>query len=108
MTSESDRQRELEHRERVLREREVELRLREMETDIHAPNAAFHQTVKHQPENSQKPWMKKAILGGKLFALGVVALVAVRIASVLAGFIIVGAMGWMSYKLFLESKKTNL
>jgi hypothetical protein len=108
MTSESDRQKELEHRERLLREREVELRLREMETDIHATDAAFHQTVKHQPENSQKPWIKKVILGGKLFALGVVALVAVKIASVLAGFIIVGALGWMSYKLFLESKKTNL
>ncbi|MEH2349286.1 MAG: DUF3040 domain-containing protein [Nostoc sp.] len=108
MTFESNRQKEIEHRERTLREREVELRLREMETNIHATDAAFHQTVKHQPENSQKPWMKKLILGGKLFALGVVALVAVRIASVLAGFIIVGALGWLSYKLFLESKKTNL
>ncbi|MEH2263497.1 DUF3040 domain-containing protein [Nostoc sp.] len=93
MTSESDRQKELEHRERTLREREVELRLREMETNIHATDAAFYQTVKHQPENIQKPWMKKLILGGKLFALGVIALVAVKIASVLAGFIIVGAMG---------------
>jgi hypothetical protein len=108
MTSENDRQKELELRERILREREVELRLREMETNIHANDAAFHQTVKHQPENSQKPWVKKVIVAGKLFALGVVALVAVRIASVLAGFIIVGALGWMSYKLFLESKKPNL
>ncbi|MEH2092028.1 hypothetical protein CDG77_02230 [Nostoc sp. 'Peltigera membranacea cyanobiont' 213] len=106
MTSESDRQKELEHRERTLREREVELRLREMETNIHATDVAFHQTVKHQPD--RKPWMKKLILGGKLFALGVVALVAVRIASVLAGFIIVGVLGWVSYKLFLESKKINL
>ncbi|MBD2727482.1 DUF3040 domain-containing protein [Nostoc sp. FACHB-892] len=108
MTSESNREKELEQQERILREREVELRLREMESKIHATDAAFHQTVKHQPENSQKPWINKVILGGKLFALGVVALVAVRIASVLAGFIIVGALGWMSYKLFLESKKTNL
>jgi hypothetical protein len=108
MTSESNREKEFEHRERLLREREVELRLREMESNIHASDAAFHQTVKHQPENSQKPWMKKVILGGKLFALGVVALVAVRIASVLAGFIIVAALGWMSYKLFFESKKNNL
>ncbi|QKQ75275.1 DUF3040 domain-containing protein [Nostoc sp. TCL240-02] len=106
MTSERDRQKELQHRERTLREREVELRLREMETDIHTTDAAFHQTVKHQPDH--KSWMKKLILGGKLFALGVVALVAVKIASVLAGFIIVGAMGWVSYKLFLESKKNNL
>jgi hypothetical protein len=106
MTSESDRQKELEQRERILREREVELRLQKMETDIHATHAAFHQPVKHQPD--QKPWMKKLILGGKLFAFGVVTLVAVRIASVLAGFIIVGTLGWVSYKLFLESKKTNL
>ncbi|MEH2425744.1 MAG: hypothetical protein V7K48_34065 [Nostoc sp.] len=71
-----------------------------METNIHATNAAFHQTVKHQPENFQKPWMKKVILCRKLFALGVVALVAVKIASVLAGFIIIAALGWMSDKLF--------
>ncbi|MEH1937153.1 MAG: DUF3040 domain-containing protein [Nostoc sp.] len=80
MTSESDRQKELDHRERLLREREVELRLREMETNIQATDAAFHQTVKHQPEDSQKPWIKKVILAGKLFALGVVTLVAVKIA----------------------------
>ncbi|MEH2414541.1 DUF3040 domain-containing protein [Nostoc sp.] len=108
MTSESNRQKELDHRERALREREVELRLREMESNIHVNDAAFHETVKHQPENSQKPWMNKVILGGKLFVLGVGVLVAVKIASVLAGFIIVAALGWMSYKLFFESKKTNL
>ncbi|MEH1798569.1 DUF3040 domain-containing protein [Nostoc sp.] len=102
------RQKELDHRERLLREREVELRFQEMETNIHPTDAAFHQTVKHQPENFQKPWMQKVILGGKLFALGVVALVVVRIASVVAGFLIITALGWMSYKLFLESKKTNL
>ena len=108
MTSESNRQKELDRRERLLREREVELRLREMETNIQVNDVAFHQTVKHQPEDSQKPWMKKVILGGKLFVLGVAALVAVKIASVLAGFMIVAALGWMSYKLFLESKKPNL
>ncbi|MEH2318970.1 hypothetical protein [Nostoc sp.] len=52
-----------------------------MEINIHATDGAFHQTVKHQPEDSQKPWMKKAILGGKLFVLGMVTLVVVRIAS---------------------------
>ncbi|WP_223280178.1 hypothetical protein [Nostoc sp. PA-18-2419] len=78
-----------------------------MEAKIYTAGALFHQTVKHQPENSQKPWMKKLILGGKLFGLGVVALVAVRIPSVLAGFIIVAALRWISYKLFFESKKIN-
>ncbi len=101
MTSESNREKELDRRERLLREREVELRLREMETNIHTNNAVFRQTVKHQPEDSQKPWMKKVILGGKLFVLGVAALVAVKIASVLAGFMIVAALGWMSVLAYL-------
>ena len=106
MTSESDRQKELEHRQRI--QREVDLRLQEMEAKMYAPDAALHETVKHQPENSQEPWMKKVIFGGKLFALCVVGLVAVKIASLVAGFIIVAALGWMSYKLFFESKITNL
>ncbi len=100
MTSQDDRHNELEQRERKLREREVELRLREMESDINLP---VHQTMKHQPEKSQKPWMKKIVLGGKLFLLGVAALVAVKISSVVAGIMIVSALGWISYKLFLDS-----
>jgi Flp pilus assembly protein TadB len=105
MESQSDRQKELEQREQILRQREVELRLREMESQIHNPDAPFHRTVKHQPENSPKPWMKKAILGAKLFALAVAALVAVRIASALAGVVIVAFLGWISYKLFFDSAK---
>ncbi|MEH2071327.1 MAG: hypothetical protein V7K47_24755 [Nostoc sp.] len=39
---------------------------------------------------------KKLILGGKLFTVGVIALVAVKIASVLTGFIIVATLEWLS------------
>ncbi|MBD2502472.1 hypothetical protein [Anabaena azotica] len=98
MTSPSDRNQELEERERRLREKEVELRLRENDVPL-------YKTVKHQPE--QKAWMKKVILGGKLFALGVAALVAVRIASLLAGFIIIAVLGWVSYQLFFASRKQS-
>lgn len=98
MTSPSDRNQELEERERRLREKEVELRLRENDVPL-------YKTVKHQPE--QKPWMKKVILGGKLFALGVAALVAVRVASLLAGFIIIAVLGWVSYQLFFASRKQS-
>ncbi|WP_414543259.1 hypothetical protein [Nostoc sp. CCY0012] len=66
MTSQDDHHQELEQRERILREREVELRLREMESDIHTPNAPFQKTVKHQPHNLQKPWVKKTDSGGKI------------------------------------------
>ncbi|WP_414563356.1 MULTISPECIES: hypothetical protein [unclassified Anabaena] len=107
MTSQDDHHQELAQRERILREREVELRLREMESDIHTPNAPFQKTVKHQPHNFQKPWVKKLILGGKLFAFGVVALVAVKIASAVAGIMIIAALAWISYKLFFESKQNH-
>ncbi|AUS99741.1 hypothetical protein CLI64_04680 [Nostoc sp. CENA543] len=105
MTSQHNRPDELEQRERLLREKEVEIRLREMEQEMSANNPPLHKTVKHQAEDYPKPWMKKAILAGKLFTLGVVALVAVRIASVLAGFVIIGVLGWVAYKLFLENRK---
>ncbi|ABA20973.1 conserved hypothetical protein [Trichormus variabilis ATCC 29413] len=99
----NDRHQELEQRERILREKEVELRLREIEQQISPNDATFHKTVKHQPE--QKPWIKKVILGAKLFALAVAALVAVRIASALAGLIIIAILGWVSYQLFFVSQR---
>ncbi|HLO88670.1 MAG TPA: hypothetical protein VK203_27185 [Nostocaceae cyanobacterium] len=86
-------------------QRRVEARLREMAEKIHASEIPHYQTVKHQPEEAQKPWVKKAILAGKLFGLAVAALIAVRVASVLAGVMIVALLGWMAYKLFLESPK---
>ncbi|MBW4613126.1 MAG: DUF3040 domain-containing protein [Desmonostoc vinosum HA7617-LM4] len=104
MTSQNDRHEELEQRERLLRQREMELRLREMEAKIHDPDAPFYQTVKHQQPNSQKPWMKKFILGAKLIAIGVTVLIAVRIAAILAGIIIVAALTFVSYKLFFDSQ----
>lgn len=107
MTSQNDQPHELEQRERLLREKEVELRLRAIEQEMSANHAPFHQTVKHKPEHYPKPWLKKAIIAGKLFALGVAALVAVRVASVLAGFVILGVLGWLAYKLFLENRQKS-
>jgi hypothetical protein len=85
-------------------QRQVEKRLQEMDDQIHAIDAPFYQTQKHQPEPSQKPWLKKLILGGKFFGLAVATLVAVRVASALAGIVIFGALAFLVYKLFLESK----
>lgn len=107
MTSQSDRHQELEQRERILRQKEVELRLREIEQQISPKEIPVQKTVKHQSPDTPKPWMKKVILGGKLFALSVAALVAVRIASVLAGVVIIAVLGWVSYQLFFASRKKN-
>jgi hypothetical protein len=101
MTSPDNRHNEIEERERRLREREVELRLRELDAEVNPP---IYQTVKHQPQKSQKSWMQKLVLGGKLFLLGVATLVAVRIAAAVAGIIMISALVWIAYKLFFDNK----
>lgn len=96
---------DVERIERQLREKETELRLRELEADINAKDTVYR-TVKHStPEAEGKLWQKKVILGFKLFALAVIAIVAVKVASVLAGIVIVGLLAFVAYKLFFNSKK---
>ncbi|KYC43791.1 hypothetical protein WA1_01105 [Scytonema hofmannii PCC 7110] len=108
MKSPDDKYKDLERVERQLREKETELRLRELENQINADNAKVYQTVKHQPETSEKLWQKKAILGAKLFALGVIAIVAVKVASALAGVVIIGLLGFVAYKLFFDPTSKNI
>ncbi len=86
----------------------LERRLREMENLINANETPFYETQKHQPEDSQKPWMRKAIFWGKLFGFAVLTIVAVRVASFVAGIVIFGALAFLVYKLFLESKFKNI
>jgi hypothetical protein len=100
----NDYNNELERRERELRRREIELRLRELDSEINNKDIKFYQTTKHQPEKIRN-WQQKVIVGLKLFSLGVVAIVAVRIASALAGIVIVSLLAFVAYKLFLDDKK---
>ncbi|MFM7408897.1 MAG: hypothetical protein ACKO3K_20130 [Cuspidothrix sp.] len=93
-----------EHNQEI--QRQVEKRLREMDDQINSLDAPFYETQKLQPE--QKPWLRKVILGGKLFGLAVATIVAVRVASTLAGIVIFGALAFLIYKLFLESKFKNI
>ncbi len=104
MKSPEDKYKEIERIERQLREKETESRLRELENEINAKDAKVYKTVKHQAEASERLWQKKVVLGLKLFALAVVAIVAVKIASVLAGIVIVGLLTFVAYKLFFDSK----
>jgi Flp pilus assembly protein TadB len=103
--SPEDKYENLERIERQIREKETELRLRHLEDRVNADNAKVYPTVKHQPEKSEKLWQKKAILGAKLFALGVMAIVAVKVASFLAGIVIIGLLGFVAYKLFFDQNK---
>jgi hypothetical protein len=94
-----------EHNQNI--QRQVEKRLQEMDEQINAIDAPIYETQKHQLEKSPKPWLKKVILGGKLFGLAIATIVAVKVASVLAGVVIFGALAFLVYKLFLESKIKN-
>ncbi|WP_353932463.1 hypothetical protein WJM97_07725 [Okeanomitos corallinicola TIOX110] len=100
MTSQDEHNREMQRR--------VEKRLREMENMMNIEETPFYETQKHQPEKNQKSWMRKVILGAKLFGLLVVTIVAVRVATFIAGFVIFGALAFLVYKLFLESKFKNI
>ncbi|TAE60320.1 MAG: hypothetical protein EAZ76_16710 [Nostocales cyanobacterium] len=86
----------------------VEQRLREIENMMNIEKVPFYETRKHQPENTQKPWLRKVIFGAKLFGLFVLTVVAIRIASALVSIVIFGALAFLMYKLFLESKFKNI
>jgi hypothetical protein len=85
---------------------QVERRLREMDDQINTIDPPIYETQKMQQK--QKSLLRKVILGGKIFGLAVATIVAVRVASALAGMVIFGALAFLVYKLFLESKFKNI
>lgn len=94
-----------EHKKRV--QHQVEKRLREVDDKIqNSSEAPFYQTTNHRLDNSQAPWMPKVILGLQLFGISVAVLVAVKVASVLAGFVFITALTWIAYKLLIENRKS--
>lgn len=105
MNPSGDRHEELARREQELKDRELQIRLREMEAELKDRDTPIYQTEKHQPQKVQKPWLKKAIFAGKLFAIGVAAIVAFKVASVLSTVVLVGLIGWFGYKILWESKR---
>lgn len=108
MNSPDNQPNELQRREQELRAREKALRLRELEAEISSVDPPLHRTVKHEREDKLQSWKKKLIVGGKFFALVVAGIVSVKVATWLAGLVIVGAVIWFTYKLFFESETTNL
>jgi len=107
MNSSDNDNNSLERRERMVREIETELRLRELEAEINPEHQKIHKTVKHKPKESRKILLQKAVLGLKLLAVGVLALVAAKLASFLAAAIIILTLMFVSYKLFLNSPKKS-
>lgn len=106
MNSPDDKLKEIERREQELKEREQIIRLREMEEELYQPPLSpTHSTTQHQPAEKAPKRGKKLVKIGKFFLLVVAVIVGMKVASWLAGAIIVGSIAFVGYKLFLEGDR---
>ena len=108
MNSQNDKDKELQRREEDLLKREQEIRLRELEAELHQP--PLYKTVKHQPpENSVDRWSRKAIKVAQFVGIVVAVVVTIRVATMVAfwlgSVLLVGAIAWVAYKMFLDSDR---
>lgn len=106
MSSPDDQETELQRLERQLKEREHALRLREIEAEINQP--PLYETVKHKDvERAPKRWYGKIVPVAQFLGIVVAVVVAMRVAMALAYVVIVGAIAWVAYKLFLERDRSK-
>ena len=110
MDSQDHKDKELENLQKELQEREQAMRLQELELEIYGQ----HQPPPNEPplsqtkkEKKRSKSMKKSVrnLGnmGKFLGVFFVILVLFNVAFWLGRVIVVGAIAWVLYKLFLES-----
>ncbi|MCT7957104.1 DUF3040 domain-containing protein [Laspinema palackyanum] len=99
---------ELAEREREIAERERSLRLREMEMELYKAEPPLYQTIKEEPvESKRQRWGRQLKRVGKYALVVVLVFTAVRVGTMLASAVIVGAIAWVGYKLFFDSDKPN-
>ncbi|MGF1576638.1 MAG: hypothetical protein ACFCU9_12010 [Cyanophyceae cyanobacterium] len=105
ISKESQPQDELQRREAELKQREQSLRLREIENELlqqRDPEVdVVVQTVRLRPhQTTLSRWRRKASIGIKLFAILVVAVVGIKLGTWLAIGVVLGGVGWLTYKAF--------
>jgi Flp pilus assembly protein TadB len=106
MNSQNDNKNELQRRERELQEREKALRLRELEAEINQP--PLYETAKHQePQSSLKRRYGQLINVAKFLAIVVAVVVTIKVGLTLAYVLMIGAIAWVAYKIFLESDRSK-
>jgi Flp pilus assembly protein TadB len=106
MNSQDDNENELQRRERELQEREKALRLRELEAEIDQPS--LYETAKHQePQSSLKRRYGQLINVAKFLAIVVGVVVVIKVGQTLAYVVMVGAIAWVAYKIFLETERSK-
>lgn len=106
MASGNNNEDNLRQREAELHRREQEIRLREMEMELNKTDPPVSPTVKHVEPAKKKNWMQQvpkfAKFGLMVFASFLVVVITWRIASLLVPMIMVGAIAFVGYKLYLE------
>lgn len=105
MSPHSSKEEELRKREQELRDRETALRLREMEAELDQ-STPYYATTKHEePESKLKQQLRKIVRVAQFLGIVVVVIVAVKVAVWAATALMVGAIAWIGYKIFFETKK---
>ena len=93
-------------REAELRLKEQEIRLRELEMELNKTDPPISPTSKHVEPEKKKNWLRNvpkfAKFGLMVFASFLVVVITWRIAAMLVPMIMVGAIAFVGYKLYLE------
>ena len=106
MNSQDDNENELQRKERELQERENALRLRELEAEINQP--PLYETAKHQEsQSSLKRRYGQLINVAKFLGIVVAVVVVIKVGQTLAYVVMIGAIAWVGYKIFLESDRSK-
>src|SRR5919202_1028953 len=106
MNSQDDNENELQRKEGELQERENALRLRKLEAKINQP--PLYETAKHQePEGSVKRRFGQMVNVAKFLAIVVAVVVTIKVGLTLAYVLMIGAIAWVAYKIFLESDRSK-
>ncbi|MEB3231873.1 MAG: small multi-drug export protein [Leptolyngbyaceae bacterium] len=109
----------LRQREEELRVKEQEIRLRELEMELNKveqrqqsiqPEPPLYETVKHEGPKPKKSWLRKLpkmlkfglMIFVTLVLVWTAASIAFQLGRILFAAIIVGGIGFMGYKLYLE------
>jgi len=101
MNPQGNHEEELRRREKELQERELAIRMRELEAELHQ-EPPLYKPVKHR--ESRGATLTKVINIAKFVGIVVAVVVAFRIASTLAGLVMILAIAWVAYKIFMEDR----
>lgn len=111
MTSNHSQNEDLHRREQKLKDREMSVRLRELETEVYStsePTRDVEVVTDDLPKQfSFQRSLRKIVNAGQFLAIVVAVVVAVRIAVWLATAIMIGAIAYITYALFLKDDHSH-